>query len=29
LNDDAGDPTYIETVPSLGYRFINPVEGGK
>jgi DNA-binding response OmpR family regulator len=26
LSDDAADPTYIETVPSLGYRFISPVE---
>jgi DNA-binding response OmpR family regulator len=26
LSDDAADPIYIETVPSLGYRFINPVE---
>lgn len=29
LGDDAGDPVYIETVPSLGYRFIQPVEGAK
>jgi DNA-binding response OmpR family regulator len=29
LGDDAGDPVYIETVPSLGYRFINPVESAK
>ena len=27
--DDAGDPVYIETVPSLGYRFIHPVESAK
>jgi DNA-binding response OmpR family regulator len=26
LLDDAADPIYIETVPSLGYRFISPVE---
>ena len=26
LSDDAADPTFIETVPSLGYRFISPVE---
>lgn len=26
LSDDAADPIYIETVPSLGYRFVNPVE---
>jgi DNA-binding response OmpR family regulator len=29
LGDDAGDPVYIETVPSLGYRYINPVESSK
>lgn len=29
LGDDAGDPIYIETVPSLGYRFIQPVESAK
>ena len=29
LADDAGDPLYIETVPSLGYRFISPVETTK
>ena len=29
LGDDAGDPVYIETVPSLGYRFILPVESAK
>jgi DNA-binding response OmpR family regulator len=29
LGDDAGDPVYIETVPSLGYRFIHPVESAK
>jgi DNA-binding response OmpR family regulator len=29
LGDDPGDPLYIETVPSLGYRFIHPVEGAK
>lgn len=29
LADDAADPVYIETVPSLGYRFISPVESGK
>lgn len=29
LGDDPGDPIYIETVPSLGYRFIHPVEGAK
>jgi DNA-binding response OmpR family regulator len=27
LGDDAGTPTYIETVPSEGYRFIGKVEG--
>jgi DNA-binding response OmpR family regulator len=26
LDDDAGQPAYIETVPGLGYRFIAPVE---
>jgi len=29
LADDAGDPVFIETVPSLGYRFISPVESSK
>jgi DNA-binding response OmpR family regulator len=29
LGDDPGEPIYIETVPSLGYRFIHPVESGK
>lgn len=29
LSDDAADPIYIETVPSLGYRFINPVESSQ
>ena len=29
LGDDAGDPVFIETVPSLGYRFIHPVESAK
>ncbi len=29
LGDDAGDPVYIETVPSLGYRFAQPVESAK
>lgn len=29
LEDDAGNPTYIETVPGQGYRFIARVEGGK
>lgn len=29
LGDDPGDPIYIETVPSLGYRFIHPVEAAK
>lgn len=29
LGDDAGDPVYIETVPSLGYRFVQPVESAK
>ena len=29
LGDDPGDPIYIETVPSLGYRFIHPVETAK
>lgn len=27
LDDDAGAPTYIETVPRHGYRFIAPIEG--
>jgi DNA-binding winged helix-turn-helix (wHTH) protein len=27
LNDDAGTPQYIETVPRRGYRFIAPVTG--
>ena len=27
LGDDAAAPTYIETVPSEGYRFIGKVEG--
>jgi DNA-binding response OmpR family regulator len=26
LSDDAGDPSYIETVPGQGYRFIGKVE---
>jgi DNA-binding response OmpR family regulator len=26
LGDDASTPTYIETVPGQGYRFISPVE---
>lgn len=26
LNDDPARPTYIETVPSQGYRFLGPVE---
>lgn len=26
LEDDAKEPRYIETVPTLGYRFIAPVE---
>jgi len=25
LNDDAGSPRYIETVPRIGYRFVAPV----
>jgi DNA-binding response OmpR family regulator len=29
LADDAADPIYIETVPSLGYRFISPVESSQ
>lgn len=28
LADDAGTPRYVETVPSLGYRFVHPVERG-
>src|SRR6266849_9130838 len=28
LNDDAGQPRYIETVPRRGYRFVAPVTGG-
>src|SRR5439155_26955550 len=27
LNDDAGQPRYIETVPRRGYRFVAPVKG--
>jgi eukaryotic-like serine/threonine-protein kinase len=27
LNDDAGQPRYIETVPRRGYRFVAPVAG--
>jgi eukaryotic-like serine/threonine-protein kinase len=27
LNDDAGQPRYVETVPRRGYRFIAPVTG--
>jgi DNA-binding winged helix-turn-helix (wHTH) protein/dipeptidyl aminopeptidase/acylaminoacyl peptidase len=27
LNDDAGQPRYIETVPRRGYRFVAPVSG--
>jgi Tol biopolymer transport system component/DNA-binding winged helix-turn-helix (wHTH) protein len=27
LNDDAGQPRYIETVPRRGYRFVAPVTG--
>jgi DNA-binding response OmpR family regulator len=27
LNDDAGDPRYIETAPGEGYRFVGKVEG--
>jgi DNA-binding response OmpR family regulator len=26
LNDDAGDPRYIETVSGEGYRFVGKVE---
>ena len=29
LSDDAADPIFIETVPSLGYRFISPVESSR
>src|SRR5437868_2600022 len=29
LNDDAGQPRYIETVPRRGYRFVAPVTGGR
>ena len=28
LRDEAGQPSYIETVVGLGYRFVGPVEGG-
>ena len=28
LDDDADDPTFIETIPRRGYRFIAPVENG-
>jgi len=27
LNDDSGNPRYIETLPRRGYRFIAPVQG--
>src|SRR6202453_1997413 len=27
LNDEAGQPKYVETVPRRGYRFIAPVTG--
>jgi DNA-binding response OmpR family regulator len=27
LDDDPGDPCYIETVPGVGYRFAGAVEG--
>jgi DNA-binding winged helix-turn-helix (wHTH) protein len=27
LGDDPGEPSYIETVPGQGYRFIGIVEG--
>src|SRR5437899_12384463 len=27
LNDDAGQPRYIESVPRRGYRFVAPVNG--
>ena len=27
LNDEAGQPRYVETVPRRGYRFIAPVAG--
>jgi DNA-binding winged helix-turn-helix (wHTH) protein len=26
LRDDAGDPTYIQTVPGMGYRFVAKIE---
>ena len=29
LSDDAADPIFIETVPSLGYRFISTVESSR
>jgi TolB-like protein/DNA-binding winged helix-turn-helix (wHTH) protein len=29
LNDSAGTPLYIETIPRIGYRFIAPVESPK
>jgi eukaryotic-like serine/threonine-protein kinase len=28
LNDNAGQPRYVETVPRRGYRFVAPVTGG-
>ena len=28
LNDDPAEPTYIDTVPGQGYRFVAPVEAG-
>lgn len=28
LNDDPADPTFIDTVPGQGYRFVAPVEAG-
>jgi DNA-binding response OmpR family regulator len=29
LDDDASDPTYIETIPGQGYRFTSLVEPGE
>ena len=28
LNDQAENPSYVETLPRLGYRFVGKMEGG-